>query len=498
MKTRLISLLLMLPIFGTAQHNNIFHDRSFWRTAPDVAAIKAGIAAGNDPTALNPNAFDATVNAILEDAPLETIEYLLSIDGNPVDKVTHDGRNYLLWAGYKGNLKLIQSLIEKGSQVDLVDDHGYGLLTFSANAGQDNPAVYDLMLANGISVEETNRSGANALLLLVPHLQDTNGIFKYFLDKGLDLHSKDKNGNGIFQYATRKGNIDLMKKLIDMGVEYKNLNAKGGNAMLMASTGSRSYNNPLEVYQFLAGLGIETDIVNFEGKTPLHNIAFRTKELSIIDFFVDAGVNINQVDKDGNTAFLNAVRGNNMPVAEKMAASVNDINLTNNDGYSALTYAIRNNSEAAFEFLLKQGADINVVDAGGSNLVYHIFDSYRPSAEAAFTSFLETAQKHQLAFTGAFKKGNSLAHLAVEKGKKELLMKAIEAGVDVNRRNEAGLTPLHLAAMKAHNQEMLMLLLKNGADKGMLTEFEESAFDLANENEALIRNGVSIDFLKTE
>ena len=499
MKTKLLSLLLLLPFFAAAQDSNIFYDRSFWRTSPNVAAVKAKVAAGNDPAALNPNAFDATVYAILENAPLETIKYLLSLEGNPVNKVTHDGRNYLLWAGYKGNIEVMKHLIAAGSDVELIDDHGYGLLSFTANAGQMNPKVYDLILTSGLSLEQTNRAGANALLLVAANLPGVkDGLLPYFLDKGIDLHAKDDNGNGIFEYATRKGNINLLKQLVDLGVAYNHLNKKGGNAMLMASTGSRGYSNPVEVYQYLAELGIEVDIVNFEGKTPLHNIASRTKDLSVIDFFVEKGVNVNQVDKDGNTAFLNAVRGNNLPVVKKLAKMVKNLDHTNHDGYSALTYAIRNNSVEAFDFLLDLGATLEVTDAKGNNLVYHMFDSQRADRNKAFDRFLQEAEKKKLNFKGAFENGNTLVHLAIEKGNKELLTKAIKSGVKINQKNEEGLTPLHLAAMKAHNQDLMMLLLENGADKAILTEFEESAFDLAGENEALIKNGIDIEFLKTE
>ena len=50
--------------------------------------------------------------------------------------------------------------------------------------------------------------------------------------------------------------------------------------------------------------------------------------------------------------------------------------------------------------------------------------------------------------------------------------------------------------MKATNNELLLLLIEHGADKTIVTDFEESAFDLASENELLKEDQVSIDFLK--
>ena len=57
-----------------------------------------------------------------------------------------------------------------------------------------------------------------------------------------------------------------------------------------------------------------------------------------------------------------------------------------------------------------------------------------------------------------------------------------------------GLTPLHLAAMKAKDVKLLQLLISKGADKKILTDFNESAFDLAKENELLSKSDIT--FLK--
>lgn len=495
MKYQIVAFFLLLTFSLSAQEKNIFHDRSYWTAAPSIETVKESIAAGNDPVALNPNAFDATVYAILENAPLKTILFLLSMEGNAVNKMTHDGRHYLLWAAYKGNLPLMKHLIKAGSQIDLVDDHGYGLMTFAANAGQKNTAVYDLILASGGKVKETNRAGATALLLLAPHLEDDQ-LITYFKGKGLDVKDKDANGNSMFHYAARRGNLSLMKKLVKLGVDYKAISKTGGNAMLFASLGARGYSNPIEVYQYLAELGLEADIVDWEGHSPLHYLASGTKDPAVIDFFLEKGVNVNQIDEDGNTAFLNAIRSNNLDIAKHLAPKVSDINHTNHEGYSALTYAIMRNSLPAFNFLREKGADVKVVDAEGNNLVYHIFRSYQSSNKESFDLFLKTAQKHQLPYKEGFEKGNTLVHIAVDKADHYLLDKALKLGVPINQKNKEGLTPLHLAAMKAKSKDLLAFLLEKGADKKILTEFEESAFDLANENEALNQQGTDLGFLK--
>ncbi|MEM9822243.1 MAG: DUF6607 family protein, partial [Bacteroidota bacterium] len=484
-----------VEVQALAEAGNIFHDRSFWKTAPSVELVKQKIEEGHDPVAMTPYAFDAITYAILENVPIETVQFLLTLKGNEVNKRTHDGRNYLMWAAYKGNVALSKFLISEGSKTDIIDDHGYNLITFTAVAGQTDPEMYNLILANGGNAQETNRAGANALLLLAPHLKDDQMI-QYFQEKGVDIHAKDNDGNGMFNYAARMGNVEMMEKLIEMGLEYQNLNKVGGNAVTMASRGFRRHTNSLSVYQFLEAKGIATNVVTQEGRTPLHSIAYRSKDYAIFEYFINKGVDINKVDQEGNTAFLNAVYGRNFEMAQKIAPMVQDFNHQNKEGHSALTYALKRNATDFVDFLMTKSVSPTIKDQEGNNLAYHVFDAYREKSGEAFEKHVALLQGNGVDFAAKQSKGNNILHLAVEKGQSFLVEKAIQLGVKVNDKNEDGLTPLHLAAMKAVDSDLLHLLLQHGADKSITTAFEESAFDLASENELLQKEQVNIEFLK--
>ena len=98
--------------------------------------------------------------------------------------------------------------------------------------------------------------------------------------------------------------------------------------------------------------------------------------------------------------------------------------------------------------------------------------------------------------TATQKNGNTWFHLAAEKNSLELLKIALEMKQDINAKNNEGNTALHLAALKAKDDNVLKFLLENGAKKDIVTDFEESAYDLAKENELLAKNNVSVEFLK--
>ena len=112
MKSKFLLLSLLVSFVAYGQNDNVLLDREFWRSSPSVEMVKTKIAEGNDPTAMTGSAFDATTYAILDKAPLASIQYLLDIEGNEVTKSTHDGRNYLIWAAYSGNVELTKDLIK--------------------------------------------------------------------------------------------------------------------------------------------------------------------------------------------------------------------------------------------------------------------------------------------------------------------------------------------------------------------------------------------------
>jgi ankyrin repeat protein len=73
---------------------------------------------------------------------------------------------------------------------------------------------------------------------------------------------------------------------------------------------------------------------------------------------------------------------------------------------------------------------------------------------------------------------------------------ALTFGLNINARTSDGLTVLHIAAMKAKDGQLLKMLITAGANKNSLTDFQESAFDLAYENEALQSAKIDLSFLK--
>jgi len=78
------------------------------------------------------------------------------------------------------------------------------------------------------------------------------------------------------------------------------------------------------------------------------------------------------------------------------------------------------------------------------------------------------------------------------------LKKAIDLGVDLNQKNDINLSPLHLAAMKAKDTKLISILLAYGADKNIRTNFNESPYDMAIQNELLNKEKTDLALLKID
>lgn len=512
---KIFLLAFVLATFSLKAQKNVFLDQAFWKENPDVAAVKAAIEKGNDPLAFNPASFDAATLAINAGAPNETVKYLIELPGNSVKRLTHDSRIYLHWAASKGNVELVEYLLAKGSDINHEDSHGYVPVAFATTGGQSNPALYEAFFKAGVDPKKKYKDGVNLLLMGVANDKDL-ALTNYFISKGLSLKDVDDNGNTAFNYAARSGNIEFLKTLLQKGVKPTD------NALLMAAQGTRRGANGIEVYKYLVEeVKLKPGTANKDGQTVLHALVRRPNQTEIIQYFLGKGVDINKADSEGNTALINAASGRETSVIELILPKVKNINAVNVKGESALTAAVKSGSSDVVSLLLNKGADLNVKDKDGNNLAYYLVQSYRPqmgpgrggapgggpqpggqqAGSAApirddFSEKLKIFQAKGFDLATPQKDGSTLYHLAVAKGDLGLLKKVADLKVDVNAKNKEGVTALHKAAMTSKNDAILKYLLSLGAKKDITTEFEETAYDLAKENDYLSKNNVSVDFLK--
>ncbi|MBB1192309.1 ankyrin repeat domain-containing protein [Flavobacterium sp. SOK18b] len=501
MKNKLfVSLAFVTTLLVSAQQKNTLLESTFWKTKPDVNTVKAEIEKGNDPAGQTANAFDVTVMAINNDAPEATIKYLLEQPGNEVSKLTHDNRIYLHWAANKGNTAIVEHLISKGSDINLEDSKGETPLTFAAIGAQSNTALYEAFFKAGTDPKKKYRDGVNLMHMAIAG-DKSLALTNYFTSKGMSLKDTDADGNTAFDYAARSGNIALLKSLIEKGVKYTN------NALLFAAQGSRREVTSLETYKYLVeDLKLKPTTANKNGETVLHFLAGKPNQIEIINYFLSKGVPVNTSNNEGNTPLIVAAAARDIAALELLLPLVSNINAQNEKGESALTIAVKSGTPEAVTALLNKGANPKVLDKDQNNLGYYLIQSYRPmtgkpenangSVQDPFDLKMKFLQEKGLDMVAPQKDGSTLIHFAVAKNDLGLVKKLSSLPIDLNSKNKDGLTALHKAAMIAKDDVMLKYLLSIGVKKDITTEFDETAYSLAKENETLTTNKIDLEFLK--
>lgn len=88
-----------------------------------------------------------------------------------------------------------------------------------------------------------------------------------------------------------------------------------------------------------------------------------------VEYIMNAGGSVNNMDKDGNTPLIFAVQNNHYDIVEALLKSGARTNLMNNFGHTALFYAVMENNLKIVNLLLEKGANQRIRYKGQSILM---------------------------------------------------------------------------------------------------------------------------------
>jgi len=203
----------------TIQAQQKIVSKEFWQSNPDLKGIKAelngfsfkDIQGSEDPILL----------AMNSNASFEVVKFLIDQPEVNLQRTIHEGRILLHQAVHSGNIEVADYLLTKGSDMHFIDANGHTPLTFAAFAGKLTPEMVDVFIKHGLDIHKKYEKKDHANLLLLGVCYDKDLVLTdYLISKGLNLNDTDNKGKGAFFYASKVGDVSILKELVNKGVAY--------------------------------------------------------------------------------------------------------------------------------------------------------------------------------------------------------------------------------------------------------------------------------------
>ncbi|XP_066215876.1 histone-lysine N-methyltransferase EHMT2 isoform X4 [Saccopteryx leptura] len=208
-------------------------------------------------------------------------------------------------------------------------------------------------------------------------------------------------------------------------------------------------------------------------RTPLHAAA-QKGSVEICHVLLQAGANINAVDKQQRTPLMEAVVNNHLEVARYMVQRGGCVYNKEEDGSTCLHHAAKIGNLEMVSLLLSTGqVDVNAQDSGGWTPIIW-------AAEHKHIEVIRMLLTRGADVTLTDNEENICLHWASFTGSAAIAEVLLNARCDLHAVNYHGDTPLHIAARESYH-DCVLLFLSRGANPELRNKEGDTAWDLTPE-----------------
>jgi len=404
-----------------------------------------------------------------------------------VNRQNADGSTPLQWAVFEVDVDEVKRLIDAGADVSLANPYGASPMSMAAEIG--HAEILELLLDAGADVNSATPEGLTAL-----HGVARTGNLEaatLLLDRGAAVDAREGwGGQTPLMWASARRHPEMMQLLIDHGADVdlagtnrdyqrhvtaegrpKSLDSGGLTPLLYAAR-----ENCMACVEVLIASGADLNLPDPDLVSPLH-LAIMNANWDIAKRLIDAGADVNQWDLFGESPLFTILgnytrrdggRGTSIdPMPQATGRQIVDLLLekganpnmqlffrpanlmgsTNTRGSTPLIRAANGADREMIDLLLANGADATIYMADRQTPIHAVLAGRAPEAQAIelIRLFHERGTDVDVVALVNHReevRGGSALHYAVRKRYKDVIRELAAMGIDMNLRDQDGLTAL--------------------------------------------------------
>ncbi|EEH03304.1 ankyrin repeat domain-containing protein [Histoplasma capsulatum G186AR] len=269
-------------------------------------------------------------------------------------------------------------------------------------------------------------------------------IVKNLVERGAAFERRDRLNRTAISYSAKNGDFITFDYLLEKGAIPIFKDNKGRTPLSYAA----GCGNLAIAGKLLADARVDPDVGDENGLTPLQWASINGHQKMAELLLEKEGVNVNSMDNKGRTALSYAAElGHDEVVQLLLATNEIDVHLKDECGRTALSWASLSGRRKAVELLLEmEGWDMDAEDKGGDTPLSH---AVRHGREMVVELFLDNVYVNR---TWTAANGRNLLSFAAGNGHEAIVKLLLATTLDVNVKDNDGLTPLNWAIKEGHGR----------------------------------------------
>ncbi|XP_063776163.1 ankyrin repeat domain-containing protein 17 isoform X3 [Pseudophryne corroboree] len=327
-----------------------------------------------------------------------------SIDIDAQTESNHDTALTLACAG--GHEELVQTLLERGANIEHRDKKGFTPLILAATAG--HVGVVEILLDNGADIEAQSERTKDTPLSLACS-GGRQEVVELLLARGANKEHRNVSDYTPLSLAASGGYVNIIKILLNAGAE---INSRTGSKLGISPLMLAAMNGHTAAVKLLLDMGSDINAQIETNRNTALTLACFQGRTEVVSLLLDRKANVEHRAKTGLTPLMEAASGGYAEVGRVLLDKGADVNAppVPSSRDTALTIAADKGHYKFCELLISRGAHIDVRN----------------------------------------KKGNTPLWLAANGGHLDVVQLLVQAGADVDAADNRKITPLMAAFRKGH------------------------------------------------